>query len=169
MAEGLIHTRDNAEDSAFCSVIRVLPEQVVDSVLWHCRLTTVKIGSLGGWSGGETPGLIPNPAVKPSSADGTWGEAPWESRSLPREPSFCHCAASFARSEGQGQLTEWPSCGTMLDLRRRSPRAGKRRRRLRRCCLARRPLRGKKVQFDKAVKAWYSVRLVARVTLTTEE
>ena len=34
-------------------------------------------------SGGETPVPIPNTAVKPSSADGTWVETPWESRSLP--------------------------------------------------------------------------------------
>ena len=40
--------------------------------------------SLGDWSDGGTPGYIPNPEVKPVSADGTWGAAPWESRSLPR-------------------------------------------------------------------------------------
>ena len=33
----------------------------------------------------DTPGPIPNPAVKPASADGTRGAAPWESRSLPRD------------------------------------------------------------------------------------
>ncbi len=37
----------------------------------------------GGHGGGETPVPIPNTAVKPTRADGTWGEAPWESRSLP--------------------------------------------------------------------------------------
>ena len=41
--------------------------------------------SLGDWSDGGTPGPIPNPVVKPVSADGTWGAAPWESRSLPRD------------------------------------------------------------------------------------
>ena len=41
--------------------------------------------SFGDSSGGETPGPIPNPAVKPASADGTWGAAPRESRSLPRD------------------------------------------------------------------------------------
>jgi hypothetical protein len=40
--------------------------------------------SLGDKSGGGTPGNIPNPAVKPACADGTWGATPWESRSLPR-------------------------------------------------------------------------------------
>jgi hypothetical protein len=37
----------------------------------------------GGHGGGETPVPIPNTAVKPASADGTWGEAPWESRTPP--------------------------------------------------------------------------------------
>jgi hypothetical protein len=35
-----------------------------------------------GHSGGGTPGSIPNPEVKPSSADGTARETGWESRSL---------------------------------------------------------------------------------------
>src|SRR6266545_2949467 len=38
----------------------------------------------GGHGGGETPGPIPNPEVKPSSADGTARAAGWESRSPPR-------------------------------------------------------------------------------------
>jgi hypothetical protein len=42
-----------------------------------------KIKISGDDSGGETPVPIPNTAVKPSSADGTWVETPWESRSLP--------------------------------------------------------------------------------------
>src|SRR3989440_12900789 len=37
----------------------------------------------GGFSGGVTPVPIPNTEVKPASADGTWGETPWESRSPP--------------------------------------------------------------------------------------
>jgi hypothetical protein len=40
--------------------------------------------SLGDLSGGGTPGPIPNPEVKPVSADGTWRAASWESRSSPR-------------------------------------------------------------------------------------
>ena len=36
-----------------------------------------------GHSGGGTPGPIPNPEVKPSSADGTAGESLWESRWSP--------------------------------------------------------------------------------------
>src|SRR5579871_3893260 len=37
----------------------------------------------GGHGGGETPVPIPNTAVKPASADGTWGATPWESRTPP--------------------------------------------------------------------------------------
>ena len=37
----------------------------------------------GGHSGGVTPVPIPNTEVKPASADGTWGETPWESRTPP--------------------------------------------------------------------------------------
>ena len=44
--------------------------------------------SLGDFSGEGTPGNISNPEVKLVSADGTWGAAPWESRSLPRDFSF---------------------------------------------------------------------------------
>ena len=44
--------------------------------------------SLGDRSGRGTPGNIPNPEVKPVSADGTWGAAPWESRSSPRDFFF---------------------------------------------------------------------------------
>ena len=37
----------------------------------------------GGNSEGDTPLPIPNRAVKPLSADGTWWETAWESRSPP--------------------------------------------------------------------------------------
>src|ERR1700758_554781 len=43
------------------------------------QLSTVS----GGHSGGVTPVPIPNTEVKPASADGTWGESPWESRTSP--------------------------------------------------------------------------------------
>src|SRR4051812_27709244 len=38
---------------------------------------------VGGHSGGETPGHIPNPEAKPSSADGTAPDTVWESRTPP--------------------------------------------------------------------------------------
>ena len=47
--------------------------------------------SLGDISDEGTPGNISNPEVKVVSADGTWGAAPWESRSLPRDFSFNDC------------------------------------------------------------------------------
>jgi hypothetical protein len=37
----------------------------------------------GDHSGGATPVPIPNTEVKPTSADGTWGATPWESRTSP--------------------------------------------------------------------------------------
>ena len=37
----------------------------------------------GGHGGGDTPVPIPNTAVKPARADGTWRSFSWESRSLP--------------------------------------------------------------------------------------
>ena len=55
----------------------------------------------GGHGGGETPVPIPNTAVKPASADGTWGEAPWESRTPPGflyDKDLSHCDGSLSRS-----------------------------------------------------------------------
>ena len=43
--------------------------------------------SYGGHSDRETPGPIPNPEVKPDSADGTATERLWESRT----PPDIHC------------------------------------------------------------------------------
>lgn len=64
---------------------------------------TFRIKSLGDSSGGDTPGYIPNPAVKPTSADGTWAAAPWESRSLPRD--FIHLKLTNIRPRGIILLT----------------------------------------------------------------
>ena len=49
---------------------------------YYSRFTRKSLGDL---SDAGTPGNISNPAVKGVSADGTWGAAPWESRSLPRD------------------------------------------------------------------------------------
>ena len=43
--------------------------------------------AFGGFGEGETPGPIPNPEVKPFSADGTAWETVWESRTPP--DSYC--------------------------------------------------------------------------------
>ena len=58
------------------------------SVHWHCVVLKARGGrwSLpvsGGYGEGETPLSIPNRAVKPLSADGTWLARAWESRSPP--------------------------------------------------------------------------------------
>jgi hypothetical protein len=45
----------------------------------------------GDHGGGETPVPIPNTEVKPASADGTWGVAPWESRTSPDRFSRAPC------------------------------------------------------------------------------
>ena len=60
----------------------------------------------GGFSEGETPLPIPNRAVKPLSADGTWPARAWESRTPPvflhrlplARPQRCGLAASPTRS-----------------------------------------------------------------------
>src|SRR6185436_1357545 len=48
-----------------------------------CVLRSFLTTDFGGHSGGVTPVPIPNTEVKPTSADGTWEETPWESRSPP--------------------------------------------------------------------------------------
>src|ERR1700742_2709316 len=50
----------------------------------------------------ETPLPIPNRAVKPFSADGTWGATPWESRSPPvlllsPRPQWARAALVYGR------------------------------------------------------------------------
>ena len=45
-----------------------------------------------GDSGGETPVPIPNTEVKPSSADGSWGQRPCKSRSLLGKEQAASCA-----------------------------------------------------------------------------
>ena len=53
-----------------CAVLKGLRERVVSQ-------------DSGGYGEGETPLPIPNRAVKPHSADGTWLARAWESRSPP--------------------------------------------------------------------------------------
>lgn len=71
MREGLLSGYSRIEANAFfCSVFLTIYRQS-------------KTDSSGDWSGGEIPGPMPNPEVKPTSADGTGGTRRWESRSLP--------------------------------------------------------------------------------------
>jgi hypothetical protein len=58
------------------------------SVHWHCVVLKAHGEARsrpvsGGYGEGETPLPIPNRAVKPLSADGTWPARAWESRSPP--------------------------------------------------------------------------------------
>ena len=48
----------------------------------------VPVIRVGGYSGGVTPGPIPNPEAKPTCADGTAPGRVWESRSLPANNLF---------------------------------------------------------------------------------
>ena len=73
----------------------------------------------GGFSEGETPLPIPNREVKPLSADGTWLERAWESRTPPVSPSKAIA----------GDRTRSPESGTRLPVEggprgRRPARAG---------------------------------------------
>src|SRR5437763_10923078 len=52
----------------------------------------------GGHSEGETPLSIPNRAVKPLRADGTWPSRAWESRSPPINFTGCPSGAARGRS-----------------------------------------------------------------------
>ena len=60
------------------------------SVHWRCVVLRVRVRRsppvCGGYGEGETPLPIPNRAVKPLSADGTWLARAWESRSPPLFP-----------------------------------------------------------------------------------
>src|SRR5437763_2826336 len=57
------------------------------SVHWHCVVLKVRaersLPVSGGYGEGETPLPIPNRAVKPLSADGTWPSRARESRTPP--------------------------------------------------------------------------------------
>ena len=71
----------------------------------------------GGHSEGETPLPIPNRAVKPLSADGTWPARAWESRSPPvftQKPRpcggvFCCPTAGEARARGPAAPSVLPA------------------------------------------------------------
>ena len=87
------------------------------SVHWHCAVLKAREGSLpvsGGYCEGETPLPIPNRAVKPLSADGTWLARAWESRSPPviySKPCSCQARARLLRVL-QTELLELDRRGT---------------------------------------------------------
>src|SRR5689334_23847446 len=61
----------------------MLTRPLCDSQQTTDLLVVVAGSCFGGYSGGETPGLIPNPEAKPFSADGTALGRVWESRTPP--------------------------------------------------------------------------------------
>jgi hypothetical protein len=76
-------------------------DPLASSAVLQCAADEVERTVSGGHGGGETPVPIPNTAVKPARADGTWGEAPWESRS---PPGFLRHRAPRVRSGGSCRL-----------------------------------------------------------------
>ena len=64
--------------------------------------TLAKKSFVGDLSEGGTPGPIPNPAVKPFRADGSWGASPCESRSSPTK-LFCFLMGSSNGRLGTGR------------------------------------------------------------------
>src|SRR3984893_16320252 len=68
----------------------------------------------GGFSEGETPLPIPNRAVKPLSADGTWLARAWESRTPPVFRAIGRFRAAYRRSRR-------PARPEALSCRRRAP------------------------------------------------
>ena len=72
----------------------------------HTRLTT----SFGGHSDRVTPVPIPNTEVKPVSADGTWGEIPWESRTPPDFALERRWAYAQRLSSFSALMTAWTVC-----------------------------------------------------------
>ena len=90
MVEGLIaNVCVVGDNAAFCSVLRVSAALSPPSLDVGLSRET---GSFGDSSGEDTPGPIPNPVVKLSSADGTLLVAARKSRSSPGEPVFLFAA-----------------------------------------------------------------------------
>src|SRR5579872_7438003 len=72
----------------------------------------------GGYGEGETPLPIPNRAVKPLSADGTWLARAWESRSPPVFSTTPFVTSGVVVCEGCGLASGTGAHVTGLRLRR---------------------------------------------------
>ncbi len=77
----------------------------------------------GGYGEGETPLPIPNRAVKPLSADGTWLARAWESRSPPVF-SISRCDSAERADAGRDQVLSRQSAGFRSAGHLRRPRSG---------------------------------------------
>ncbi len=62
----------------------------------------------------DTPVPIPNTEVKPFSADGTWWETAWESRSLPDFPIFLSSSMAEHSAVNRGVTGSSPVWGANL-------------------------------------------------------
>ena len=80
------------------------------NTFWSCAVFKLHRGGLEKFpvahSEWETPLPIPNRAVKPLSADGTWGATPWESRSPP--VLYCGPRRQLARAADLGKRRAGP-------------------------------------------------------------
>jgi hypothetical protein len=74
------------------------------------------------WSGGNsekvTPVPIPNTEVKLLSADGSWGESPCESRTLPGFQSFRSSSVVELSAVNRSVAGSNPACGAILFLKK---------------------------------------------------
>ncbi len=96
----------------------VTPSLEVDPLLGGVPTSARGRTVSGGHGGGVTPVPIPNTVVKPASADGTWGVAPWESRTPPeflrQQPSAMRGAVvASGGSWVQGAIGSVGDCGTV--------------------------------------------------------
>ena len=64
---------------------------------------------LGDFSGGGTPGPIPNPVVKPASTDDTACVGVWERRSSPANPSGLFDSSAKAASHEPRAASKQPT------------------------------------------------------------
>ena len=101
---------------AGCAVLKARAVVVRPAERLRRRPATRSRTISGGYCAGETPLPIPNRAVKPRSADGTWDSRPWESRSppvlltsRPRGGSSSLWAAGARRTRRRGTAGERPA------------------------------------------------------------
>ncbi len=84
-------------NNSISSWVFVLAVEFLKLSLCHSHMKAQEHKGFGGDGGGVTPVPIPNTEVKPTSADGTWVETPWESRS---PPDFAQRASGLREEPG---------------------------------------------------------------------
>ena len=109
---------------------RTLPHNSTD--MRHATFNPDNMGyqSYGGHSDRETPGPIPNPEVKPASADGTAPERWWESRTPPNilceegHQQWWPCSSFPALRDGGPAARRPQRRASRRPVHRRAPRVG---------------------------------------------